>query len=69
MLVLSFMQQVHINKGDILFLIYKVICQITTALLLVTNLFIVFWGQWDGEQAILKILIKQNIALIIGQND
>ena len=37
------MQQVHINEGDILFLIYKVICGITTALLLVANLFIVFW--------------------------
>ena len=66
------MQQVHINEGDIVvFLIYKVICGITTALLLVTNLFIVFLDYEDSgmEQGILKILIKQNIALIIGQND
>ena len=31
------------DEGDIPFLIYEVICGITMALLLVTNVFIVFW--------------------------
>ena len=49
------------DEGDIPFLIYKVICGITIALLLVTNLIIVFWiMSTEGWRASLVKTIYQN---------
>ena len=49
------------DEGDIPFLIYKVICGITMALLLVTNVIIVFWiMSTEGWRASLVKTIYQN---------
>ena len=49
------------DEGDIPFLIYKVICGITMALLLVTNLIIVCWiMSTEGWRASLVKTIYQN---------
>ena len=49
------------DEGDIPFLIYKVICGITMALLLVTNVIIVCWiMSTEGWRASLVKTIYQN---------
>ena len=66
------MQQGYIDDGDILFFnLQSNLWNYYSSSVGYKSIYSFFglWGQWDGEQAILKILIKQNIALIIGQND